>query len=67
MILCTENATLAGVALWIECQLDAWSGHMPGLWAGPQLGTCERQPINVSLVHQCFSLSLSPFLPPSKK
>ena len=30
---------------------DSQSGHMPGCRPGPQLGTCERQPINVSLAH----------------
>ena len=32
---------------------------MPGLWIGPSLGVCERQPVDVSLTHWCFSLSLS--------
>ena len=43
------------------------SGHMPGLWAGPQLGACEKQLIYVSLTHLCFSPSLSPSLPLSLK
>ena len=30
---------------------------------GPQLRVCEKQLIDVSLVHWCFSLSLSPSLP----
>ena len=38
---------------------DSCSGHMPGLQAR---SLHERQPIDVSFTHQCFSLSL--FLPP---
>ena len=33
----------------------------------PQLGVCERKPIDVSLAHQCFSPSLCPSLPLSLK
>ena len=41
------------------------TGLIPGQGAGlgcgpdPQLGACERQPINVSLTHCCFSPSFS--------
>ena len=38
----------------IPCQ-GTCLGCGPGSW----LGVCERQPINISLAHQCFSLSLS--------
>ena len=33
---------------------------------GPQLGACERQPIDVSLTYPCVSPCLSPSLPLSK-
>ena len=61
---------LAGVAQWTLC----WptdqkvAGSIPGQGTclgggpGPQLGTCKRQPIDVSLTHRCFSPSLSPSL-----
>ena len=40
------------------------ASHTSGLWArSPQLGVCERQPINVFLIYQCFFLSLSPPTP----
>ena len=66
---------LAGVTQWIERQpLDQKvAGSVPGqgmcLGCGPglQLGMCERQPIDVSLAHRCFSPSLSPSLPCSLK
>ena len=46
---------------------DPLSGHMPGLWAGPQLGACKRQLMDISLAqHQCFSSSLSSSFPLSK-
>ena len=34
-------------------QFDSWSGHMPGLQARSQVGlwACERQLIDVSLIH----------------
>ena len=40
-------------------EFDFWSGHMTQV-AGliPSLGAYGRQPINVSLSHQCFFLSL---------
>ena len=37
---------LAGVAQWVESQ------------ARFSVGACKRQPIDVSLTHQCFSPSL---------
>ena len=42
---------------------DAFLGFRPG----PQLGACERQPINVSLAHRCSSPFLAPFFPLSLK
>ena len=36
---------------------------VPGLRPGPQLGACERRPIDASIAHQCFSPSPSPFPP----
>ena len=65
---------LAGVA-----QIECWpanqrvAGSIPsqgtrvGCRPGPQLGVCRRQPIDVSLTHQCFSPSLSLSLPLSVK
>ena len=58
-----------------ECQLENQkvSGSVPsqsthlGCWPGSQSGACERQPIDVSLAHQCFSPSLSPSFPLSLK
>ena len=62
---------LAGVAQWFEC----WSadqrvtssisgqGTCLGCRPGPLLGTYQRQPIDVSLAHQCFPPSLPPSLP----
>ena len=58
----STRAARAGVALWTErwhvpfpVRARAWVvGQVPS-W-----GMCERQPIDVSLVHQCFSPSLSP-------
>ena len=41
-------------------QFNYWSRHMPGLLVGPWWGACQRQPIDVSLTHQCFSAYLSP-------
>ena len=38
---------------------DSWSGHMPGLQVQFP-GACKRQPIDVSLSHECFFLSLFP-------
>ena len=64
-------STLAGVAQWIECQpvnqkvtgLIPSQGTCLGFRPGPHLGAHERQPIDVSLTHLCFSPSLSPSLP----
>ena len=42
-------------------QTKRFAGSIPsqgtclGCGPGPQLGACERQLINVSLIHQCFS------------
>ena len=63
------------MAQWIECQPAKWkaAGSIPhqgtclGCGPGPRLGVCERQPIDVSLSHSCFSPSLSPSLPLSLK
>ena len=57
----------------VDCEpkglwFDSWSGNMPGLWARFLAeGIYERQPVNVSLRHQCFSPSLSPSFPISLK
>ena len=56
-----------GSVVWVatcepeSCWLDSQSGHSR---PGPQLGACERQPVDVSLTHWCFfpSLLLSPCL-----
>ena len=61
---------LAGVAQWVERQPAnrKVAGSIPSQGTsldyrpGPQLGMCERQLINISLAHRCFSPSLSPFL-----
>ena len=66
---------LAGVAQWIEhrhgnqrvASLIPNQGTCLGWGPGPWLGVCERQPVDVSLTHQCFSSSLSPSLPISLK
>ena len=60
---------LAGVAQWTGCRPGnrkvtcsiPGQGTCLGWGPGPQLGVCERQPIDVSLTHQCFFLFLSPF------
>ena len=54
-----ENRKVAG--------LISGQGTGLGFGPGPQLGACERQPIDVSLTHQHFSPSLSPSLPLSSK
>ena len=74
---CFNNncCALTSMAQWVEhCpekQRVAAStpsrGTCLGCGPGSQLGACERQLINVSLVHRCFFLSLSPSLPPSLK
>lgn len=41
------------------CGLDFWLGHLPGLQVQSLIGSrMGRQPINVSLSHWCFALSL---------
>ena len=65
------NGVLAGVVQWIKCQPENQevAGSIPsqgmclGCGPGPKLGGHERQPIDVSLTHQCFSLFL-PHSPP---
>ena len=68
------NVALTGVA-WLaivpqskRLQVQFLVRHMPGLqvWS-PFGGIYERQPIPISLAHQCVSPSLSPFLPLSLK
>ena len=62
--------TLAGVAHWIELRPANWNitGLIPvlgtclGCGPGPQLEACKRQPIDISLTHQCFSFSFTPSL-----
>ena len=69
------SLALAGVAERIECRLINWKvaclipswGTCLGCGPSPLLRVCERQLINVSLAHQCFSPSLSPSLPSSLK
>ena len=65
---------LAGVAQWIEC----WPANQKVASSIPSQGTClvcrpgpqlrghERQLIDVSLAHQCYSSSLPSSLPLSK-
>ena len=44
-------------------QFDSQSGARAWLaGSAPGQGECERQPIDVSLSHRCFSPSLPPFL-----
>ena len=65
---------LASVAQWIESQPTNWKvtsstpsqGTCMGCRPGPQLVTCNRQPIDVFLTHWCFFSSLSPSLTLSK-
>ena len=55
------------MAQWIECQPANQrvagsipsQGTCPGCGSGPRLGECERQLVEVSLTHQCFSPSLT--------
>ena len=61
-LLKTEDSALAGVAQWIECQPVNQKVACLGCRPGPQLGEFERQLIDVSLRHQCFSPSLCPSL-----
>ena len=54
--------SVLGVLLQTESyQFDAWSGHMPALWARSLDGGVWRQLIGVFLSHRC---SLPVFLPP---
>ena len=48
---CATNGKVTGL---VPCQ-----GLCLGCRPGPQLRACKRQPIDVSLAHRCFSLSLS--------
>ena len=58
---------------WVDCRpineklhgLVPSQGTCLGGRIGPWLGAWERQPIDVSLTHQCFFLSLSSSLPTS--
>ena len=71
----SQISALAGVTKWVGHHptnrkvtglipnWDTLLGHRPG----PQLGVCKRQPIDVSVAHQCFSSSLSPSFSPSLK
>ena len=68
------SLTLAGVAQWTECRpanqkvtgLIPSQGTCLGCRPGLQLGADKRQLINVSLTHQCFSLSLPPLMSKNK-
>ena len=63
--------------LWVHTCCHKWQGFTlvrfpvrAYSWVAglvPHFGACERQPTDVSLSHQCFSLSLSPSLPLSLK
>ena len=67
----TWSLDLAGVAQWVErwtvnqkvSSLVPSRGTRLGCGPGPQLKVFERQPMNVSLAHQCFSPSFSPPFP----
>ena len=48
-------------------QFNSQSGHMPRLQTKSPTRAGKKQPIDVSLQHQCFSPSLSPSLPLSLK
>ena len=66
----TVRAVLAGMAQWNEHRPVNWkvAGLIPsqgtclGCRPGPQLGLCDRQPIDVSFTHIHVSLPLSPFI-----
>ena len=68
----TRWTDLAGVAQRAECRPAKVAGLVlrqgTGLGCGPrpQLEACERQPMDVSVTHRCFSSSLPPSLPLSK-
>ena len=69
------NRVLTGVAQSVGRQpsqrkvtvLIPSQGTCPGCGPVPSRGECERQPMDVSLTHGCFPLSLSPSLPLSLK
>ena len=71
----TVISALTGVAQWVEGHPvnQQAAGSIPsqgtrlGYRPGPQMGACERQPVNVSLAHRCFFPSPSPSLPLSLK
>ena len=64
-------SALAGVTQWIESQPAKQritgsilsQGTCLGCGPDPWLGPCERQVTYVSLIHRCFSPSVSPSLP----
>ena len=70
-----QPMALAGVAQWIGHwpMNQGVTGSTPGLgtclgWGPvPQLGTCKKQPVDVSLIYRFFSTSLPPSLPHSLK
>ena len=67
--------TLTGVAQWVGCHPTnckvtgsiSVQGMCLGCGPSPQLEAGKRQPIDVSLAHQCFSPSVSPSFPLSLK
>ena len=66
----SSNQALACVAQWIECwpANQKVASSIPSqdtcldCGPGPWLRACKRQLIDVSLIHKCFSPSLSPSL-----
>ena len=64
------TVSLTGVTQWIEhwpvdrkvASPILHQGTLLGRRPGPQRGAGKRQPIYVSLAHQCFSPSLTPSL-----
>ena len=71
MVFKNQDLALPGVAEWVECRsangkvagLIPSRGMCLGCGPGPLLGAFERQPIDISLAHQCFSPSISSSLP----
>ena len=59
-------AQLVGLSSLKRVQFSV-KAHAWGAGSVPSSGSYKRQPIHVSLSHQCFSLSLSPSLPLSLK
>ena len=65
------SSTPTGVAVWVGCCPVNWKvaglissqGTCLVCGPGPQLGACERQLTDVSLVHWCFYLFHSPSFP----